>query len=167
MAGIRLFISENSVHCRLWVSAIKASAYEFSWLRYSERSGSLVLDIQWKGSCHVLPWAVTANGIFFGTGGACGGGEKGWPLQREEKREEDALGMKRKERDKVYPLIERLGLSREARAIELGLLETGVVTSEFTFSFLLMLFFKNYILPLNYVLFLNMSSNFNLVQVEP
>jgi hypothetical protein len=160
VAGIRLFISENSVHCRLWVSAIKASAYECSWVRYSERSGSLVLDIQWKGSCHVVPWADTLNGTFFGTGGACGGGEKGWPLQREEKREEDALGMKRKERDKAYPLIERLGLSREARAIELGgwRMEWELQSSEwrvyvfhlffyvFFSNFLLMLFFKNYIL---------------------
>ncbi len=58
-----------------------------------------------------------------GNGGrhsACGGGEKGWRPQREEKREEDALGRKRKERDKVYHLIERFGLRSEVRAIELG-----------------------------------------------
>lgn len=51
-----------------------------------------------------------------GNGGrhlACGGSEKGWRPQREEKREEDALGRKRKERDKVYHLIERFGLRSE------------------------------------------------------
>jgi hypothetical protein len=51
---------------------------------------------------------------------ACGGGEIGWCPQREEKREGDALGRKRKERDKVYHLIERFRLRSEVRAIELG-----------------------------------------------
>lgn len=60
------------------------------------------------------------KGIFFGTGGACGGGEKGWPLQREEKKEEDMLGIKYTDRDKVDLLIECLWFRREARAIEAG-----------------------------------------------
>ncbi len=64
------------------------------------------------------------KGTFFGSGGDCWGGEKGWSLQREEeeKREEDMWGIKKKERDKVEPLnlIEHLVFRREARAMELG-----------------------------------------------
>jgi hypothetical protein len=62
-----------------------------------------------------------------GNGGrhsACGGGEKGWRPQREEKREEDALGRKRKERDKVAfstenPILQR-NVQRKTQKTLLG-----------------------------------------------
>lgn len=62
------------------------------------------------------------KGTFFGTGGGEAGGyggEKGWPLQSVEKREEDMLGNKQKDRDKEDLLIEHLGLrTTERRAIK-------------------------------------------------
>ena len=123
-AGILLFISENRVLRSFWVSAINSSAYEFSWDRYSIKSGSLVFRIQWYGSSQVLPWTDTVKGTFFGEGvvgvvwvWVWEGDDTGWNLlQREEKREweeENVFGNKRKVRDKVVFLIV-LGFRREA-----------------------------------------------------
>lgn len=76
VAGTRALISAASCLRRPQASAMKASAQAFSRSRWSRRSGSSVLRIQWQGSSHVFPWAATAKGIFFGVGGDLREGDK-------------------------------------------------------------------------------------------
>lgn len=76
VAGTRALISAASCLRSPQASAMKASAQAFSRSRWSRRSGSSVLRIQWQGSSHVLPWAATVKGIFLGVGGDLREGDK-------------------------------------------------------------------------------------------
>jgi hypothetical protein len=59
------------------------------------------------------------KGTFFGTGGEACDCEEGWPLQRVEKREEDMIGIRPKERDREDLCRELFGLRmKERRAMK-------------------------------------------------